>query len=72
MNLSEVNVELQVAIVKIGQAGELPQQRLWETRSGKYTGAAAPWSVPRLAFSCTRRPNSLKVITNNPGMVKIR
>ena len=25
-------------------------------------GAAAPWSVPPLAFCSTRRPNSLKVI----------
>ena len=24
---------------------------------------AAPWSVPRLPFSCTRRPNSEKVIS---------
>ena len=32
-------------------------------------GAAVPWSVPPLAFSLTRLPNSLKVMTRTRSKI---
>jgi hypothetical protein len=39
----------------------MPWTPLFTPDPNRKIGCAAPWSVPPLQFSCTRRPNSLKV-----------
>ena len=60
---AEVGVELQVVVVEVGQAGVLADDAALDRRPGHEQARAGPWSVPRLPFSLTRRPNSEKVIS---------
>jgi hypothetical protein len=63
VDAAEVGMELQVASVEVGQAGVLATTPPLTEGPATNKHEAAPWSVPRLPFSCTRRPNSEKVIS---------
>ena len=63
VHAAKISVELEVVGVKVGQARVLADNTRLDRWPGQKEAGAAPWSVPRLPFSCTRRPNSEYVIS---------
>ena len=64
IDLPEVDRVLRVAVPRSCRFGIGAMQPGLDTASQKKTGAAVPWSVPPLAFSASRRPNSEKTSTS--------
>ena len=63
VDVAEVDRILQVAVVEVGQVRRGPIRPPRAGVPARKTGPAVPWSVPRWAFSATRRPNSEKSST---------